>query len=697
MKRYFIIYLITLLFLMLLRVCCHAQQAEELAVKSAIKVIAHAKDNTITLRWAPTTSVAWEFANKHGYSVQRITLTRDDHPLIFKDKVMLSQRVLPQPLPGWESEVKQNKYAAVAAQALYGKQFKISQQTSGVMQVVNQAKEGDQRFSFALLAADYSPVVASLSGLSITDNHPNIEEGYLYKVWVNMPDKHYTIDTGYVYTSLKSYHKLPALQKPEVKFMDRQALISWNFSFYTNTYIAYFVERSTDGKNFESISADPIVPAGSSLLAEGIIHIIDTLADNETNYAYRVKGITPFGETGPVSETVSGHGKTTLSAAPAIRDVSVIENKRVYLKWEYPITFSKELIGYQVERSFSPKGNFELISPVLKPETSSFTDNAPGSSNYYRIVALGTDDKSYSFPHFAQLRDSIPPGAPTHVQGSADSTGVVSLRWERGQEQDLLGYRVYRSNFETHEFTQVTTSPTREPAFYDTINLKTSTKNIYYKIVAIDLHFNPSAFSETIALARPDILPPVPPSFRNIEYKHSEGIIVRWVPSGSEDIKQYLLYRRAAFDNAWHVVAAIPGADSSLQFIDKQVVNKNTYEYVMISVDEAGLVSKPSNAIRITVNDRSNKPAIEKFSVRKDTDNKQILLTWLYEAPDVKGFLIYRSGEGEPMRLFETVAADILQYSDKQLTVNSQYQYTIKAVFKDGAHSPFSKAVKILY
>src|SRR5262249_382371 len=107
------------------------------------------------------------------------------------------------------------------------------------------------------------------------------------------------------------------------------------------------------------------------------------------------------------------------------------------------------------------------------PEAKEFTDERPGASNYYRIVAMNDDDRTYSFPHLAQLPDSIPPAAPKAVKGSIDTTGVVSLSWEAGKEKDLLGYRVFRSNFENDEYTQVTVSPLSEPTFVDTVSLRT--------------------------------------------------------------------------------------------------------------------------------------------------------------------------------------------------------------------------------
>jgi hypothetical protein len=70
---------------------------------------------------------------------------------------------------------------------------------------------------------------------------------------------------------------------------------------------------------------------------------------------------------------------------------------------------------------------------------------------------------------------------------------------------------------------------------------------------------------------------------------------------------------------------------------------------------------------------------------------------WSYDTPEVQQFWIYREDAEGRMRLLESVSPDVKQFSDKMLTVNTQYQYSIKAVFRDGAHSPFSKLVKVLY
>jgi hypothetical protein len=63
-----------------------------------------------------------------------------------------------------------------------------------------------------------------------------------------------------------------------------------------------------------------------------------------------------------------------------------------------------------------------------------------------------------------------------------DSTGRVVLHGEPNTEKDLYGYRVYRANFLSEEFSQVTVGPVPDTVFTDTINVRTLTRSVYYKV-----------------------------------------------------------------------------------------------------------------------------------------------------------------------------------------------------------------------
>ncbi len=73
---------------------------------------------------------------------------------------------------------------------------------------------------------------------------------------------------------------------------------------------------------------------------------------------------------------------------------------------------------------------------------------------------------------------------------------------------DIRGFNVFYSNKPDHEFSLLTKTPLTDTVFRDTISLKTLTKKIYYKVVAVDYNSNYSKFSQILELKRPDVVPP---------------------------------------------------------------------------------------------------------------------------------------------------------------------------------------------
>ena len=41
-----------------------------------VEVIARALQDKVILRWAPTSPIAWQYANKYGYTIERVTMTK---------------------------------------------------------------------------------------------------------------------------------------------------------------------------------------------------------------------------------------------------------------------------------------------------------------------------------------------------------------------------------------------------------------------------------------------------------------------------------------------------------------------------------------------------------------------------------------------------------------------------------------------
>jgi fibronectin type 3 domain-containing protein len=665
------------------------------------RVIAKANRSDILLRWAPTSSRGWLFANKQGYIIEKILITKDGKILTNTRKQILSTSPLkPLPLDDWETIVKSDKFAPIAAQALYGDNFVLKTEKSSVLNMINASKEQENRYSFALFACDMSWKVAQSSALGFEDKSVLKGERYLYKIYpAPLPTtvkKKVIIDTAFVYIGLEDFQPIPRVTRLEGEFGDRMVVLRWNQAIYNQFFTAYEVERSEDGKTFTPTSDVPFLSPGDKV-GDGMIYKTDSLAYNEKKYYFRVRGITPFGEKSQPSDTLVGEGHIPLSGNPAITESSSPDNKQVILRFTFPEKELSQVAGFEVERAERIEGIYQTISPKTLPVSQREYKDIPNkNSNYYRIKALGKKkgEYAYSFPVLAQLVDSIPPNAPIGLKGEIDSLGIVKISWKKGNEPDLYGYRVYRANSLKEEFSQITKEAIQRTYFTDTIQLQTLTKKVYYQIVAVDTRFNPSKFSEALEIKRPDKIAPNPAVF--ISAKSTlKGVELLWEKSGANDLEKQVIYRKEEREKDWVVVATLD--NKSTTFTDETGEKGKLYSYTLVSVDDSKLESKPSRPVQARKLDSKERAPIEKLTATKNTENKQIILSWKYpENTQVEKFIIYK-GKGEAnVSQLSFVGAGIRTYTDEaDLKVGNLYRYRIKAVYKDGTESMISEAVKV--
>ncbi|HAP59811.1 MAG TPA: hypothetical protein DCR93_10020, partial [Cytophagales bacterium] len=508
-----------------------------------VAVIGRAQPGKILLRWAPTKSAGWVYANQYGYTLERITMFRNGEAVVPVERVVLGIS-RPAPEAEWEPLIE-NDYAAVAAQALYGETFELSQNyDEDIMQIVNKAQEQDQRWSFALFAADQDYQVAQMCGLAFTDEGVRPGEQYLYQVYANIPPLIYPLDTGSVYISLEDYAPLPQPREVSGVFGDGAVLLRWNRVFFEETYNSFIIERSEDGgQSFYEISEDPLVNAYVEENPNARYYYKLDSIENGKNYAYRIRGLTSFGEKGPPSDTIRGVGVPTIETRAQITGHEILPNGAVALSWAFDKPTEVLIDGFVVERSPQANGPFVPVSPLLGKSTRFYQDDAAMGATYYR-VSLKADDNVVNpgFPYLVQPEDSIPPAIPVDLTYTLDSAGAFALTWAQNTEPDLQGYRIYQSNFENSEFVQITQEPVSQAQWLDSLNLKTLTRTQYYQVAAVDVHNNTSDRSAILRVEKPDVVPPIRPVFQP-PTADSLGIHLQWVASVSTDVVSHTLYR----------------------------------------------------------------------------------------------------------------------------------------------------------
>lgn len=672
-----------------------ASQIQDAALREDIAIMARPSGDSILLRWAPLSFKVWRQGNTNGYRIERYLILQNGHLLPEPMKVILAPSRKPLEVAEWEPLVRRDKYAAIAAQALYGDRFETDLAHSDLVRIADKARENEQRFAFALFSADMSPAVARASGLWFTDHTVKKGEKYLYRVVIS------SLDTirGTIFVSPDDSYPLLKPQHLKVDVNGQVASLKWD-SHHPVRYSAYRLERSTDGKSFSPLSGAPLVtvtPPGRE--NNRYEYAIDSLTILSQTYYYRVRGITPFGEESPASDVVTAKANPVVSQAPYIRAVDNPDNTSLEIQWDFQKRDNAAIQGFKVERSTGPADPFALLTRnLLGPDERAYRDEHPAPVNYYRVTALGLDGEGYSsHVYFAQLIDSIPPPPPAGVEGQIDDEGRVALTWTASAAADIYGYRIYKAYHKSEELAQLTSAPVKENRFGDTVDLRTLNEAVYYRVMAIDRNQNHSALSALLKIELPDKVNPQPPVLLPIE-NNASGIGLKWIPGASEDIARYEVYRRTPANEHWQRIAVIAAnsTDTLFHYKDRSTPAGEENLYTVISVDDAGLESPPARAARGTKTGPSSAAPLTWQKPVVNGEENRITLRWDRPEPPPRSFRIYRAVNHRPPLVLTTLEGDEGEFTDT-IIPGEHYAYRIMAVYENGRKSSLSTALQFQY
>jgi hypothetical protein len=686
---------ISLLLLIIIGRASSQQQAIKPPVLHAeIKVKAKSYGDSIVIRWAPTDAWAWVLLNNTGYVVERTDYSDPTHP----HKEVLAT-VRPWTLDKFKSSFGRNdKYAAIAAQALYGKNF-----TTGIRQ--GQAAYADQaavlkdRHAFVLQASDYDGRVAIATGLKWIDSHAGRDKFYSYRIYPAAKTQG-IIDTGKLLVQNIAATLPAAPEISELIGLDRLVELHWN-RYQQEQYSGFMIEKSTDGQHFTAINSIPYfssLPDSSSLLKDTLIremydmlklnHIMmDSVKENYTTYYYRIKGINAFAEWSAFSKPLAV--MTRDMKPPALAVVSKpewLDKNRIKLQW-LKNEIEGDFKGYTVARAINVQGPYELLTKNMldKKATNFIDENArEHEQNFYIVTAFDTSsNQAASYPVMGLIPDNVAPAAPVGLTGTIDKKGYVYLNWKAGKETDIKGYKIYFSNSDAQTPSQITLEPVTDTVYTDTITLKTLTKDIYYQVVAVDYNNNHSEYSSVARLRKPDIVPPMPPVAGNVDVS-AKAVSIEWMQSSSEDAIAYLIYRSER-KGAWQRIARIKhdGGKTSFTYTDTTARPMISYMYVSETIDEDSLHSSRSNPVPATIKTLQDQPPIAGLTAAYDNKTKKLKLNWQYRQNGNYFFVIYRGMGSEPVSKYSSAGNDQSEWSEYLDGKPGSVKYAIQAVFRD--------------
>jgi fibronectin type 3 domain-containing protein len=676
----------------MISVFAFSQEKQEKTIVPHIRLKTDSKKDHISLRWAVDEPLAWQKANKTGFQLKRYTLMRDGKLLAQPEEKDLGI-FLPAPEKEWQKILEKNDNAAIVAQSLFGESFEVEMgEKQGKLQgIVNKSQETDQRFAYALIAADLDFEVAKLAGWGYTDKDVKSNERYLYTVSSNEKNTSGTllmIEKGDAIASTIENIELPKPLDFIGIFKDKTVTLSWEYLQLRDTYTSYYVEKSEKGSPFKSLGSLPVMNMNDSdeRQAQGMIYV-DSLAQNNAKFSYRIRGKTIFGDYGPYSDAVSGEGKKSLEASPRINNFEISEEENITIYWEFPREAEKDITSFELLHSETDLQNsYKVVKNKIPITSRILATKILAPSNYYKIQAIGkAGDKRESFSVLAQPNDTTPPETPIEFKGKIDSLGVVHLEWKANIEKDLEGYHIFRGIQKGEELVRLTPQAITKNKYEDKVVLENLNSKVYYYVTATDKRKNQSKPSIILELEKPDKVKPQTPVFTEYKLEEDGKITLKWLKSYSDDVAFHQLYRqnKESADKSWKMIYETKDILPAYSYTDKDVEADKSYNYYLIAIDKNKLQSEKSLEITLRSNNFEPQSALSNLSGSASRSKQQIELIWKIINKNIGEIVVYRQKGTEKPTLFGTLQGTSNFLEDKSVQAGNTYTYLLKPMLKN--------------
>lgn len=640
----------------------------------------------VLLRWAPMNEYTFNWCNKYGYTLSRYIIKENGQSLTYQQmqasKVILMDSIGPVSDTLWDSK-DTSDLSLIAAGAIYGDKFKMLDADSASMNdKMIASKERSNRYTFGLYAADQDISVASMMALAYTDT--TIQQGveYLYEVRPAKQDTTVISINGIKFLHSDSISNLQGVANVDYFVQESQVTLFWSNSIPGVNYSGYFIERSMNGGPYTRLNSKPHTSLTNEINPYNILYQ-DLIPDTINEYWYRIIGYSPFGIEGGISNVAKI--KATKERKNVIGYIDKVEeqsNGSMKLEWVKDQGLISDITGWKIFRAPNPDSPYVLITPNTLPTSQTdFIDPNPFPYTYYKVVAV--DVNGYEHPSImklAQKADSIPPAIPMGLVGTGYTTGEIILQWSKNTEKDLLGYRVFISNFPTVEYAEISHDVVSDTTFSYYIALDNLSKNIYFKITSLDERHNESDYSPWILVKRPDIIPPDAANLFSVNPTYN-GAALSFIMSASNDVTFHRIQRKEIYKNFWVSLNEYVGLrpnDNEFVFVDTTASFRKTYDYRIAVYDDASHITyskvfriKPlpppirGNIFNITTQVIQQTGLILNSSYYANLNKehfKNIIIEWEYDLiEDIEEFVIYRKVGNGPMVTLRTVSFDYWQ------------------------------------
>ncbi|MGW5868596.1 fibronectin type III domain-containing protein [Streptomyces sp. NPDC055239] len=330
---------------------------------------------------------------------------------------------------------------------------------------------------------------------------------------------------------------------------------------------------------------------------------VDSEADPDVEYAYKVRALDGAGHVSPYTEPLRGTRDTVAPFAPRDLTRTAEDERGVTLTWR---TGDSDAVKYVVYRAESPNARRVKVGSTTSL-TLRDTKGDPGLMYFYEVRgvdAVGNESvASNSVSGTRTVTSSTAPKAPT--LGNAQLVGNrLSLSWSQSPYVPISSYTVYRSKTSPVDITDPANSvaTTTRTEYTGTVGESEGERDYYYAVVATSQH---SVASPASASVKPTYSEPRPPSATQI-YQVTPGagsVRLSWfgVPNGSNEspVTGYRVYRSTS-PQVTKENAEVSYATSSTEYVDRGLTSGTKYYYAVAAYNEDGLEAALSPEVSAT-------------------------------------------------------------------------------------------------
>lgn len=430
-------------------------------------------------------------------------------------------------------------------------------------------------------------------------------------------------------------------------------------------------------------------------------------------FFYKVQAIGDNGLTSGLSGFASGQALADESAPGRPLNVSALASQTdasaVTVRWTAPTTDANGgdlsgLTGFRVLRA-EAGGSLATVATLAAGDRQ-FDDAGLRGRTAYAYAVIAFDAAGNESQQSSQVATTtIGVIAPTGL-AAAEGVERITLTWRDVDEDDLIGYNVYRSSEPDAGLVKLsgdggTSYSTGRTTYID--STVSAGALFYYRVstVTSGLESDRSGFVSAIAVADTIAAPAAIAASGGIT-----RITVSWSGADVDDLLGYNVYRSTQSNGSYARLAGIEGTTfttGQTSYIDSGLVGGQIFFYRVSVVTGAG-ESVQSEFSGATVQSDTRPPAAPTFVEGEPVtdDPEALILSWTAPSTDSNGgeltgveqYKIYRS-DSATGSFVEVGTSTTAQFRDSGLEAKTTYHYQVEAQDEEGNVGPRSSTVAV--